>query len=106
MSIETIGSSASLIKNNDAESWVKKNDLEVNKMLDYSDLKTGVNSYKDNSKTFSEFTIDVEYKEIQFNYTKCDLNVGHIKYFIVNLTSSISLFGSKSNLVKFSLPEV
>ena len=53
MSIETIGSSASLIKNNDAESWVNKNDLEVNKMLDYSDLKTGVNSYKDNSKTFS-----------------------------------------------------
>ena len=33
MSIETVGSSANLIKNNNAESWVKKNDLEVNKIL-------------------------------------------------------------------------
>jgi len=58
MSIETIGSASNLIKRNDAESWVKKNDLEVNKMLDYSDLNKGVNSYKDNSKTFGQFLED------------------------------------------------
>ena len=58
MSIETIGSASSLIKKNDAESWVKNNNLEVNKMLDYSDLNKGVNSYKDNTKTFGQFLED------------------------------------------------
>ena len=68
MSIETVGSSANLIKNNNAESWVKKNDLEVNKMLDYSDLKTGVNSYQDNSKTknIHETLLMVEKADIAF----------------------------------------
>ena len=54
-----------------------------NNLVHSYELTNIVNNNVDTTKTFSEFTIDEEYKELNFVYDKCTLQDGHIKYFIV-----------------------
>jgi flagellar hook-basal body complex protein FliE len=58
MSIESVGAATHLIKNHDGESWVRNNDLKVNKLFKFSDSPNGGKTNIDSNKTFGEFLND------------------------------------------------
>jgi hypothetical protein len=60
------------------------NNIKYNNNLIHSYELANINNCTvDTTTTFSEFTIDQEYKEINFIYDPCNLQVGQIKHFIV-----------------------
>tara|TARA_A100001015_G_C14960055_1_gene700473 strand:+ start:273 stop:1628 length:1356 start_codon:yes stop_codon:yes gene_type:complete len=61
------------------------NNIKYDKNLIHSlNLELFQNDTIDTDTTFSEITIDEDYKEINFCYDKNCLEIGHIKYFIVS----------------------
>ena len=58
MSIETVNSASHLIKKNDGESWLRNNDLEVNKLFKTSDIPEGGKTNFESPKTFGQFLED------------------------------------------------